>query len=168
MIHLYCGDGKGKTTAACGLAARALGAGMKVLFVQFFKSGASSEIKTLERCGAEVLKPSVHHGRYGSLNEAEKAEVGRAYAEMLENVVRSAQRYGVIILDEAVSAYRYGMVPDGTLLRFLREEGNEREIVLTGREPPRELIEVSDYVTEMKKIKHPYEKGVKARKGIEF
>lgn len=169
MIHLYCGDGKGKTTAACGLAVRAAGSGMRVLFVQFFKSGRSSEINVLSALpGVETLAPAVHFGRFSKLTEEQKTAVSAHYASMLADVRARAADFGLIVLDESVSACRHGMLDREALLAFLRDEGQKREIVLTGREPPEELIAAADYVTEMRKVKHPYDRGVSARKGIEF
>ncbi|MBQ9717678.1 MAG: cob(I)yrinic acid a,c-diamide adenosyltransferase, partial [Clostridia bacterium] len=119
MIHLYCGDGKGKTTAACGLAVRAVGSGMRVLFVQFFKSGKSSEVAALEKLGITAIHPSVHYGRYKSLDEAKKEEVRDSYAVLLDDVIAQASEYDLIILDEAVSAYGYGMIDADSLTEFL-------------------------------------------------
>ena len=168
MIHLYCGDGKGKTTAAVGLAVRAAGSGMKVLFVQFFKSGKSSEVEALEKLMIVTAHPGVHYGRYKTLNDEKKTEVRDSYAELLDDVIAHAEKFDLIVLDEAVSAYNYAMIDGERLTEFLRLEGNRREIVLTGRNPLPELIELSDYVTEMKKVKHPFDGGTAARKGIEY
>ena len=168
MIHLYCGDGKGKTTAAVGLAVRAAGSGMQVLFVQFFKSGKSSEVEALEKLGIVTAHPGVHYGRYKTLNEEKKTEVRDSYGELFDAILAAAAEYDLIVLDEAVSAYNYAMIDGERLTEFLRLEGNRREIVLTGRNPLPELIELSDYVTEMKKVKHPFDGGTAARKGIEY
>ena len=168
MMHLYCGDGKGKTTAAVGLAVRAAGSGMKVLFVQFFKSGKSSEVEALEKLGIVTAHPGVHYGRYKTLNEEKKTEVRDSYGELFDAILAAAAEYDLIVLDEAVSAYNYAMIDGERLTEFLRLEGNRREIVLTGRNPLPELIELSDYVTEMKKVKHPFDGGTAARKGIEY
>ncbi|MBR3999944.1 MAG: cob(I)yrinic acid a,c-diamide adenosyltransferase [Clostridia bacterium] len=168
MIHLYCGDGKGKTTAACGLTVRAAGSGMRVLFVQFFKSGKSSEVVALEKLGIDTAHPGVHYGRYKTLNEEKKTEVRDSYGELFDAILAAAAEFDLIVLDEAVSAYNYAMIDGERLTEFLRLEGNRREIVLTGRNPLPELIELSDYVTEMKKVKHPFDGGTAARKGIEY
>ena len=169
MIHLYCGEGKGKSTAACGLAVRAAGNGMRVLFVQFFKNGTSGETNILRRVNnIDFLFPQQHYGRYKMLNKAQKEAIKTAYAAMLEQVICAARQYEMIVLDEAVSAFGYGMFEREKLLAFLNEEGQAREIVLTGRNPLPELLELADYATNMQKAKHPYDKGVPARKGIEF
>ena len=169
MIHLYCGDGKGKTTAAVGLAVRAAGSGMKVLFVQFSKNGNSSEVEVLASIGGiETCHPTVHYGRFKTMTDNQKAEIHMHYGEMLTDIIRRADRFDLIVLDEAVSACGYGMIEADTLCAFLRQEGVRREIVLTGRNPLTELVELADYVTEMKKIKHPFDGGIAARKGIEY
>ena len=168
MIHLYCGDGKGKTTAACGLAVRAAGSGMKVLFVQFFKSGKSSEVESLEKLGIVTAHPGVHYGRYKTLDDGKKAEVQNSYGELMHDVIAHAAEYDLIVLDEAVSTYGYAMIDRKQLMEFLRQEGSRREIVLTGRDPLPELTDAADYVTEMKKVKHPFDGGIAARQGIEY
>lgn len=168
MIHLYCGDGKGKTTAACGLVLRAVGSGMRVLFVQFFKSGKSSEVISLEKLGVTAMHPSVHYGRYKMLDETQKAETRDSYDELLDFVIAHAATYDLIVLDEVVSAYGYGMLPREKFLEFLRLESNRCEFILTGRNPLPELAELADYMTEMKKIKHPFDEGIVARRGIEY
>ena len=169
MIHLYHGYGKGKTTAACGLAIRAVGSGMRVLFVQFFKDGSSSEISVLSQLpGVTVLIPPVYYGRFKTMSEEEREEIRRCYGDTLKKIAESAGDYGLIVLDEAVSAYGYGMLDQAALLQLLKNEGGVRELVLTGRDPAPELKECADYVTDMRKEKHPYDRGILARKGIEF
>ena len=169
MIHLYYGEGKGKTTAACGLAVRAAGSGMRVLFTQFFKDGSSSEVGVLASLPNVTVKlPPVYFGRFKMMTEAQKLETGSCYTGFLKSIVELAADHDLIVLDEIVSAYGYGMVDGEELIGFLRREGNKREIVLTGRGPARELIELADYATEMRKEKHPYDRGEPARKGIEF
>ncbi len=169
MIHLYHGHGKGKTTAAVGLAVRAAGAGMRVLFVQFFKNGSSSEVKILSSLpGVDVLIPEVWHGRYKKMSEEQQEETKKCYTELMRVVADRADGYGLIVLDESVSAYNYGMFARESFLEMLRSWKDVREAVLTGRDPAPELREIADYVTEMKKEKHPFDLGVNARKGIEF
>ena len=169
MIHLYCGDGKGKTTAAVGLAVRAAGSGMRVLFVQFFKSGNSSEVEVLASIdGIETCHPTVHYGRFKRMTDIQKAEIRIHYGAIIADVIDKAEQYDLIVLDEAVSACGYGMIDGEILSEFLRQEGARREIVLTGRNPVPKLVELADYVTEMQKVKHPFDGGIAARKGIEY
>ena len=169
MIHLYHGHGKGKTTAAVGLAVRAAGAGMRVLFVQFFKNGSSSEVKVLSSLpGVDVLIPEVWYGRYKKMSEEQQEETKKCYTELMRDVAERADEYSLIVLDESVSAYNYGMFDRESFLDMLRSWKDVREAVLTGRDPAPELRDIADYVTEMKKEKHPFDLGVNARKGIEF
>lgn len=169
MIHLYCGDGKGKTTAAVGLAVRAAGAGMRVLFAQFFKDGTSSEIASLHLLpNIETAHAALHYGRFKTMSEEQRSEIHESYSALLCDGIRRAGEYDVIVLDEAVSAYNYGMIDREALTGFLRDEGSRREIVLTGRNPAPELTDLADYVTEMRKEKHPFDCGIAARRGIEF
>ena len=169
MIHIYCGDGKGKTTAATGLAVRAVGCGKKVFFVQFFKNGVSSEIKFLKKSdNITVLFESKYYGRVSNMTDEERQECRAAYMKLFSESVHQAEEDGadVIIFDEIISAYNHGFVEKDKLLSFL--DRAKMEIVMTGRSPAKELSERADYITEMKKIRHPFDHGIMARKGIEF
>lgn len=170
LIHIYCGEGKGKTSAALGLALRAAGAGMKVLFVQFLKDGSSSEISMLERLGIETACcPDIRKFVF-QMTEAERLQAGEEYSRLLSAAVSRCREegFGLLVLDEVLPACRLGLVPEEALMDFLRSKPSELEVVLTGRESSPALLELADYVTEMKKLRHPYDRGIQARKGIEF
>lgn len=169
MIHIYCGDGKGKTTAAVGLAVRAAGCGKKVLFVLFFKNGVSSEINFLKKSdNITVLFEPKYYGRVTNMTDREKQESRAAYMKLFSASMQQAEENGadVMILDEIISAYNHGFIKREDLLAFLDRTGIE--VVMTGRRPAKELCERADYITEMKKIKHPFDHGIMARKGIEY
>ena len=169
MIHLYYGDGKGKTTAAIGLTVRAAGAGMRVLFVQFFKDGSSSEIRVLSSVpGVETVHPGLHYGRWRTMNDGQRAEIRESYRALFAKITSRAAEFDLIVLDEAVPAYGYGALDRAAVTDFLRAEGEKREIVLTGRNPAPELLELADYATEMRKEKHPFDSGITARRGVEY
>ena len=169
LIHIYCGDGKGKTTAALGLALRAAGSGKKVLLLQFFKDGRSSEFAALDHVpGIEAVMQTRSFGFSWTLSEEEKKEAKAYYSGLLEEAFRRAGAFDMLVLDEAMSACTTGMIDEARLLRLMEEKPEELEVVLTGRNPSQALVDAADYVTEMKKIKHPYERGVAARKGIEY
>lgn len=169
MIHLYHGNGKGKTTAACGLAVRAAGSGMRVLFAQFFKNGSSSEVGVLSSLpGVTVMIPEVWYGRYKKMSDEQVEETKQCYTTLMHDIEKSAGEYDLIVLDESVSAYNYGMFDRDSFLEMLKSRKETTEIVMTGRDPAPELREIADYVTEMKKEKHPFDNGITARKGIEF
>lgn len=169
LIHIYCGDGKGKTTAAIGLAVRAAGSGKKVLLLQFFKDGKSSEFSALAHVpGIETVPQTRTFGFSWTLTPEEKEEARSYYAGLLEEAFRRAGGFDLLVLDEAMSACTTGMIDEARLLALLAGKPAELEVVLTGRNPSQALLDAADYVTEMKKIKHPYERGVAARKGIEY
>ena len=142
-IHIYCGDGKGKSTAAMGLALRAAGSGKKVLVTQFLKDGSSSELKILrELPGVKVLTCPRQFGFFWNMTEEQKEQAKCSYEELFEDRER--------------------------VLAFLKEKPEGLETVLTGRDPAPELVELADYVSEIQKKKHPFDKGVPARRGIEL
>ena len=170
LVHLYCGDGKGKTTAAAGLALRASGAGRRVIFTQFFKDGSSSEIAALSRLpGVEVRFCAAKHGFFRDMDEDGRRRAAEDYSKLLRDAAREAfDGADLLVLDEAVSACNHGMISEEEVLRLLRERPEGLEVVLTGRDPSPALLEAADYVTEMKKLRHPYDRGILARRGVEF
>lgn len=170
-IHIYCGDGKGKTSAATGLAVRAAGWGKKILFVRFLKNENSGERKVLSSIpGIKVLRPEKTYGLYSHLSEKEKGEAKATYREfwMQMRSEISEGNYDMLVLDEFMAAYNYGIISEGEALRFLKEKPVHLEIILTGRNPAPCIEELADYVSEIRKIKHPFDRGVHARKGIEY
>lgn len=169
LIHLYCGDGKGKTTAALGLALRAAGAGKQVVFTQFFKDGSSSEIEPLAALpGVRVFHADTVRGFYRNMTATQREQAGKDYTALFRQVTQAAQEADLLILDEIVSACNRGVVPEKLVTDFLREKPARLEVVLTGRNPSAALLELADYITEMRKLRHPFDRGIGARKGIEF
>ena len=167
MVHIYCGDGKGKTTAAMGLALRMAGAGNRVAVGQFFKDGSSSEIALLKA----LPGVSVHHcatvkGRFANLNEAQKQQAQRDYTAFLRELL--SMECDCLVLDEAVSSCNHGVIPEAELIAYLKRWGTAREIVLTGRSPSEALLACADYITEMTKRRHPFDAGIPARCGVEY
>ncbi len=169
LVHIYCGDGKGKTTACVGLALRSCGAKQKVLFAQFFKNGDSSEVAILKQLdGMNYLCAKQKFGFYFAMNDQQKKAAKQVYTQMFEDIVKDATAYDVIVLDEIISTYNYGVIDAHLLLDFLKHKPEHVEVVMSGREPQNELLALADYVSEVKHIKHPYEKGIQARKGIDY
>ncbi len=166
-IQIYTGNGKGKTTAAIGLAVRAVGAGKKVFFAQFVKGQIYSEIKAIN----EFL-PSIKVKQYGLdcfiYNDPTPADIAAA-REGLDEVAQviASGEYDVVVLDEANIALYYRLFTVEELIALLKNKPEQTEIIITGRYAPDELIELADLVTEMKEIKHYYAQGVEARIGIE-
>ena len=170
LIHIYCGEGKGKTSAALGLALRAAGAGMQALFVQFLKDGSSSEMSMLEKLGIETACCPHLRKFVFQMTVEERLRAGEEYSRLLTAAISRCREegFGLLVLDEVLPACNLGLVSETALADFLRSKPRELEVALTGREPSPALLELADYVTEMKKHKHPYDRGLQARKGIEF
>ncbi|WP_456452057.1 cob(I)yrinic acid a,c-diamide adenosyltransferase [Hydrogenimonas sp.] len=168
-MQLYTGENKGKTTAAAGLALRALGNDMKVLFVQFMKSVFSGEVEMLKRCGddrVEVLRKWDDSFIIGPPSDRQVALAESLWQETMAQIGRFAP--DLLVLDEICVALHYGLLEEETVLKFLKNRPESLEVVMTGQGASQALIEASDLVTEMCKIKHYYDKGVLARKGIEY
>lgn len=168
LVHVYTGDGKGKTTAALGLAVRAAGWGLKTLIVQFMKDWRYGEIKFFENCDKIKIvqfgtKEFVQRGEKPSYL-IEKVREGLKYAE------REIQTgvWNIVILDEIITAVFFNLIEEAELLEFISRNRGKCEIVLTGRYATKNIIDRADLVTEMRKIKHPYDIGVPAREGIEY
>ena len=171
FLHLYCGDGKGKTTAAVGLTVRAAGAGKKVLFVQFMKDGTSAELNMLDALpGVSTAVCRTPYGFYLYMSDKEREAARQDYTALLEQAIRrcAAEKIDLLVMDEAVSACNTGLISEKQLLEFLENRPEALEVALTGRDPSGKLLALADYVTEMKKVKHPYDHGVTARRGIEY
>ncbi len=167
FVQIYTGDGKGKTTAALGLALRAAGAGLKVFIGQFIKMGEYSEIKALERFQDLIRVEQFGLGRFfgGKPSPADIA-AARSGMERVREVMASGE-YQMVILEEANVAVKYGLIPVQELLRLIIDKPVNMELVITGRSASPRILEAADLVTEMRMVKHYYEKGVRARIGIE-
>lgn len=170
LIELYCGDGKGKTTAALGLILRASGRGFKVILCQFLKGWETGELKTLSLLpGVQVFRaPGITKFSF-QMSDQEKQTVLQHHDELLAQVIDRcrAENTDMLVLDEALGACSTGLLTESKLLDFLKKKPNGLEVVLTGRNPSPELLHAADYVSEICKRKHPYDKGIKARVGIE-
>ena len=170
LVHLYCGDGKGKTTAAVGLAVRHAGHGGKVVFAQFLKDGSSGECRVLAKLGVTVLAANPVGKFSFRMTEEEKAETAAALGRTFDAATGFAvrERATLLVLDEVCAAVNCGFLPEKTLTEFLESRPDSLEVVLTGRDPSENLQVHADYITEMKKRRHPFDEGVAAREGIEF
>ena len=167
MIHVYFGDGKGKTTAAAGLAARMAGYGKKVLFMQFLKGGISGEITSLKKLGITVIRCDREYPFVQNMTDAEKLKITNFHNEELRYALSHAEAFNMIVLDEVFSAVEFGLI-DNSLLTELVGNIENAELVMTGHNPDKCFIEIADYVTEIKKIKHPFDNGTDARLGVEY
>lgn len=168
-VQVYTGDGKGKTTAALGLLLRAVGAGMRVCVFQFMKHGDYSEIQIIQARFPEVAIRQLGSGVFINPQNIPAEEIKRAqkgFAQAKEAVLSGA--YDVVVLDEINGAMAIGLLCVEDVLRLMREKPERTELVLTGRDAPQAIIDASDLCTEMRMVKHYYQKGIPARRGIEM
>lgn len=167
MIHVYTGNGKGKTTAAIGLAVRAAGAGFKVAMIQFLKGQGSNEIKALKTIkNIKIFRFGSKKFIYKQADKIDKEEAIRAYKKAKQ--VISTNNFGLVILDEINLTGFFNILDTSQIIDLIKSTPPNLELVLTGRKIPKNIYQLADYVTEMKEIKHPYQKGILARKGIEY
>jgi cob(I)alamin adenosyltransferase len=165
-IHIYTGSGKGKTTAALGLGLRAAGAGLKVYMIQFMKGRRYSEIDAVENLPNFTIS-QFGRDEFVSKEKPEQIDINLAQ-QGLERAREVIKGYDLVILDEINVAVDYNLISLEDVLRLLKEKPEGVELVLTGRYASPELVKQADLVTEMLEIKHPYEEGVLARKGIDY
>ena len=169
LVMVYTGNGKGKTTAALGLGLRAIGAGQRVLLVQFMKGDPSySELKGIAFLpGFEVVQTGLHHWvTRETISSLDKTEAQRGM-----DIARSAfaeERHELVILDELNCAIDYGLIPEADVLELLSHRPQFMSVCITGRGAPSLLVDVADMVSEVIEVKHHFRQGIPAQKGIEF
>lgn len=169
MIQIYTGDGKGKTTAAAGAALRAAGGGRKVLFFQFLKDNSSGERAALSCVPGITLKEGIENiGKVWSFGEEEIKKLVPYYNRKIEEIREEMPDYDMAVLDEFITALNYGYADKELCYAFVRDFPKDKELVITGRGADERLLEAADYVSEIKKVKHPFDRGITAREGIEY
>ncbi len=171
LVHIYCGDGKGKTTASVGAAVRAAGSGKKVVIKRFLKNDQSGEVEVLKKIPEITLLPCTRQfGFSWKMSPQEREEAKTYYNEELEKAWKMAldQDSDMLILDEAVGACSLGFINEERLLTLISSKPEKLEVILTGGNPSKALLASADYVTEMVMRAHPYTRGIPARKGIEY
>ena len=169
LVQVYTGNGKGKTSAAFGLALRAVGRGLKVYVIQFIKGGFDyGELYVIDKLPNLTLK-SFGRGKFITTKPPEKEDVTLAeQALKLAKEVVESREYDVVVLDEINVALHLKLISLEEVLEIAKNKPRHVELVLTGRNAPNEIVEIADLVTEMIEVKHPFNKGFKARKGIEY
>ncbi len=173
LVQIYWGDGKGKTTSALGAALRALGSGFSVHLIQFMKNGSGNpeidypgEIRALEKFEGFSAK------RFGAgswlISKPDQTHIQKA-KEAYEYLVSCFSKYDILIADEILYAVQLGLLSERDIINLIKNKPKAQELILTGSHKPFPVIfELADLVTEIKKIKHPYDSGIMARKGIEY
>ncbi|MDI6600810.1 MAG: cob(I)yrinic acid a,c-diamide adenosyltransferase [Thermoanaerobacteraceae bacterium] len=172
LIQVYTGDGKGKTTAAIGLGVRAVGRGYKVAMIQFLKAMETGELKSLERISGnfKVYRFEGTTKFFWEANDEEKEMMRKCERKAFEfaKELCNSGNIDILILDEIMLAMYNKLLTVDEVCEFLKNKPENIEIILTGRYAPQEILDAADLVTEMRLIKHPFEKGIPAREGIEF
>lgn len=171
LVHIYCGDGKGKTSAAVGSAIRFVGHDGKVLFCQFMKSGNSGELSILNTIPNITVQNPYKIKKFSfDMTEEEKKETAKGYLKQFNELVRllNNEKYGMVVMDEIMSCISCGFISTERIIEFLENRSQNIEVIMTGRNPDKNLIKYADYVSEICKVKHPYDEGIIARKGIEY
>lgn len=170
LIHLYVGNGKGKTTSAVGLTVRAVGRGKKVIFMQFLKGRGSGELISFEKLGIKSVKADDLKKFTFQLNEEELEQLKSQHNKALDSIIETvkAEDTDLLVLDEAVDSINLNLLSRTKLVDFLKNKPAKLEIVLTGRDPDAEIYTLADYYTNFECRSHPYERGISARDGIEF
>ena len=171
LIHIYCGDGKGKTTASMGLGMRAAGRNMKVLLTQFLKDNTTGELASIEKLGEnfEVFKGAPVKKFFKFMTPEEQIATKKEHGERFRAVTKKAidEKFDLLIMDEIIASINLDLIPLQEVVEFLKNKPKGLEVVLTGRNPNEQLVEIADYVSEIKAVKHPYERGINSRIGIE-
>lgn len=170
MIQSYYGNGKGKTTAAVGSAIRCAGNGHRVLFIQLLKNNDSGEFKILKDIlGIDIMFSNERYELYDNKNAERFAVLREAYSKLLfKDLPKDIDSYQMIIMDEILDAIEFGYISMDKLTELVNKLREHSEIIMTGHILPKELALISDYISEIKEVKHPYTKGAVSRKGIEY
>lgn len=170
LIHIYYGDGKGKTTTGMGLITRAAGYGYRVLLYQFMKNNKTSERKILEQVENITIVDGLEQEKFSfQMTPEEKAERREFYGKQFKKITEMAvsEDYDVLFMDETIYTISAGLLDENLVLEFLRTKPEKLEVILTGNYPDERLLELADYVSEIRKVKHPFDRGQRARLGIE-
>ncbi|MHB1485582.1 MAG: cob(I)yrinic acid a,c-diamide adenosyltransferase [Saccharofermentanales bacterium] len=173
MIHLYYGDGKGKTTAAIGLAIRAAGCGFDVVFLQFMKSWDSGELAVFKNIpNINLVRSRKFDGFSWDWTSQQKEQIKKWNEDLFFDAINSKDLLDgcprMIVFDELLNAIDKDLIDSNAVMDFLKNKPEALEVVLTGRKISDELLEIADYASEIRNVKHPYERGIIGRKGIEY
>lgn len=164
MIHIYCGEGKGKTTAAIGLTIRAIGYGYKVMYMQFMKPVNTKELAVLKTIDGITVETADENEKFSfQMTESEKANKKKHNEERFMQVVNRISEegnYNMFVIDECLDCIGAGLLEENLVLDFLKNKPNDLEVVMTGRSPSSTVINLAEYVSRIEKVKSPYDKGI--------
>lgn len=170
LVHIYYGDGKGKTTTGMGLITRAAGYGYRVLLYQFMKDNKTSERNVLKNVENITIVDGLDQEKFSfQMTEEEKEERRRFYEDQFYRITKMAEEeeYDVLFMDEIIYTIGAKLLDEQVVLDYLKEKPENLEIIMTGNYPSKAMVEAADYVSEIRKVKHPFDEGQRARAGIE-
>ncbi|MCR4327557.1 MAG: cob(I)yrinic acid a,c-diamide adenosyltransferase [Nanoarchaeota archaeon] len=167
LVHIYTGEGKGKTSAGMGLVVRALGRGLKVKIIQLFKRDTGEQF-FFENSGIKYIQFKPLHPYFKNYDSVQLESLKKEFLIFWEDVLRDIDEYDVILIDEAGPGINWGIIPEELIFNLIKNKPRNTELILTGRDFPLSVKDKADYVSEIKHVKHPYDKGILAREGIEY
>ncbi len=167
LIHIYTGEGKGKSSSGMGLVVRAIGRGLKVKIIQLFKRDTGEQI-FFQKNGIPYDQFKPLHPFFKNYREEELKNLKKEFLDFWKNSTKDIQKYDLVLIDEAGPGISWGIISKELIIKFLDEKPKNTEVILTGRDFPEDLLKKADYVSEIKKIKHPFDRGISARKGVEY
>ena len=166
LVHVYTGEGKGKTSSGMGLLVRALGRGLTVKIIQLFKRNTGEQF-FFENSGVNYMQFKPLHPFFKNYNKDELESLKKEFSEFWKETTEDLN-YDLVLIDEIGPGMAWGVIPESLVLELIEKKPEKTELILTGRDMPLSIMEKADYVSEINKIKHPYDKGILARKGIEY
>lgn len=166
LIHVYTGEGKGKTSAGMGILVRALGRGLSIKIIQLFKRDTGEQF-FFENSGFKYYQFKPLHPFFKTYSQDESESLRKEFLEFWKEATEDLN-YDVILIDEIGPGIAWGVLSESLVFELINNKPEKTELILTGRDMPLSIIEKADYVSEINKIKHPYDNGILARKGIEF
>jgi len=167
LVHIYTGEGKGKTSTGMGLLVRALGRGLKAKIIQLFKRDTGEQF-FFENSGIKYLQFKPLHPYFTNYNPDQLEDLRKKFLEFWNEAIGDIEDYDIVLIDEVGPGVNWKVIPEELILELIDKKPKNTELILTGRDFPESIKEKADYVSEIKKIKHPYDKGILAREGIEF
>lgn len=167
LVHIYTGEGKGKTSSGIGLIVRALGRNLKVKIIQLFKRDTGEQF-FFERQNVEYIQFKPLHPYFNNYKKEEKEDLKKEFLKFWYETIKDIENYDVVLIDEIGPGINWGVIPEEVGLELIEKKPKHTELILTGRDFPESLKEKADYVSEIKKIKHPYDTGILAREGVEY
>lgn len=167
LVHVYTGEGKGKTSAGMGLVIRALGRGLRVKIIQLFKRDTGEQF-FFENSGVEYFQFNPLHPYFKDYKPEDLENLKKDFNEFWEGATENLDDYDLILIDEVGPGINWGVIPEEMILEFIENKPKNMELILTGRDFPESVKEKADYVSEITKVKHPYDKGILAREGVEY